>query len=82
MPAQQRGRLDEQPVVPTRARQQPRESSQDRSVGPVEPWPDYLPPRHRDLVPEHQQLSVFPCRSLRQQREPSHHPAEQQIQQS
>jgi hypothetical protein len=81
MPAQQRGRLDEQPA-PARARQQPRESSQDRSVGPVEPWPDYLPPQHRDLVPEHQQLSVLGCRSPRQQREPSHHSAEQQVQQS
>jgi hypothetical protein len=81
MPAQQRGRPDKQPV-PARARQQPRESSQDRSVGPVEPWPDYLASEHRDLVPEQQQLSVLPCRSRRQQCEPSHHPAEQQIQQA
>jgi hypothetical protein len=81
MPAQQGGRLDEQPV-PARARQQPRETSQGRPVGPVEPWPDYLPPQHRDLVAEHQQLGVLGGRTPRQQREPSQHLTEQQIQQS
>jgi hypothetical protein len=45
--------------VPAWAPQQPRQSSQDRSVGPVEPWPGDLPPQHRDLVPEHRQRSIL-----------------------
>jgi hypothetical protein len=39
----------------------PRQASQDRSVGPVAPWPGDLPPQHRDLVPEHQQPSFLPA---------------------
>jgi hypothetical protein len=60
MPAQQRGRLDEQPA-PDRGWQQPREPGQHRSVGPVEPRPGHLPPQHRDLMAQQQELSIRGC---------------------
>jgi hypothetical protein len=51
MPAQQRLRLDEQPV-PARAVQQSGESGQDGPVGPVEP-------RSGHLLAQHQQFDVL-----------------------
>jgi hypothetical protein len=81
MPAQQRGRLHQQPA-PGWTGQQPRQPSQHRPVGPVDPWPGHLAPQHRDLVAQHQQLGVLSCRAPRQQRKPLQHLAEQQIEQS
>jgi hypothetical protein len=80
VPAQQRSRLEQQPA-PGWAWQQPRESSQDRSVGPVERWPGHLAPQHRDFVAQYQQLGILRGRASRQQREPPHHLAEHQVEQ-
>ena len=81
MPAQQRRRLYEHPA-PDRARQQPGEPGQHRAVSPVHPGSDHLPAEHRNLVPQHQQLHVLGRRAPRQQHQPSHQLAEDQIQQS
>jgi hypothetical protein len=81
MPAQQRLRLDEQPV-PARAVQQSGESGQDGPVGPVEPRSGHLTTQHRDLMAQHQQFDVLRSRAPRQQRQPPQHLAYQQIKQS
>jgi hypothetical protein len=72
MPAQQRLRLDEQPV-PAGAGQQSGESGQDGPVGPVEPRSGHLTPQHRDLMAQHQQFDVLRSRAPRQQRQPPQH---------
>jgi hypothetical protein len=81
MPAQQRLGPDEQPV-PARARQQPGESGQHRTVSPVQSGSDHLPAEHRNLVPQHQQLHVVGRRAPCQQHQPSQQLAEHQIEQS
>jgi hypothetical protein len=81
MPAQQCGRLHEQ-APPGWAGQQPRESSKQGSVGPVDPWLGHLASQHRDLVAQHEQFGVLGCRTPRQQCEPPQHLADQQIEQS
>jgi hypothetical protein len=51
MPPQQRRRLDEK-APPGWTGQQPRQSSQHRPVGPVNPWPGYLASQQRER-PQH-----------------------------
>jgi hypothetical protein len=53
MPTQQRSRLHQQPA-PERAKQQPCEPSQHRTVGPAHLGSGDLSAEHRDLVPQHQ----------------------------
>jgi hypothetical protein len=81
MPAQQRGRLDEQ-APPGWTGQQLRQPSQHRPVSPVDPGSGYLPAEHRDLVTEQQQFHVVGRRAPRQQHQPSQQVAEAQIEQS
>jgi len=81
MPVQQRRRLHEQPT-PERPGEQPSEPSQHRPVCPGDRRPGHPPAQHRDLVAQHQQLSVLGCRASGQQRKPPQHLAEQQIDQS
>jgi hypothetical protein len=81
MPAQQRLGPDGQPV-PARARQQPGESGQHRTVSPVQSGSGHLPAEHRNLVPQHQQLRVVGRRGPCQQHQPSQQVAEDQIEQS
>jgi hypothetical protein len=81
MPTQQRRRLDEQ-APPGRTGQQPRQPSQHRPVGPVDPRPGHLASQHRHLVAQHEQLGVLCRRTPRQQHKPPQHLAEQQIEQS
>jgi hypothetical protein len=81
MPAKHRGRPDEQ-APPRRTGQQPRQPSQHRPVGPVDPRPGHLAVQHRDLVAQHQQLGVLCRRASCQQGKPPQHRAAQQIQQS
>jgi hypothetical protein len=52
------------------------------AVGPVRPRPGHLPSQHRDLVMEHQQLSVLGGRTPRQQHQPPQHLAEPRVQHS
>ena len=72
VPAQQRVRRD-QPGHPQWTGEQPGQGSQYRPVGPVRLWLGVLPPQHRNLLAEHQQLGVLRRRRARQQ----HHPAGQ-----
>jgi len=66
MPTQQRLGPDEQPV-PVRAGQQPGQSGQHGSVGPVHPRAAHLTPQHGELMAQHQQLGVLGRRASRQQ---------------
>jgi hypothetical protein len=52
----QQGRRRDQSVSPDRGRQHPSQRGQDRSVRPREPGPVDLPARHRDLMPQREQL--------------------------
>jgi nucleotide-binding universal stress UspA family protein len=65
--AQQRA-WREQPHRPQRAGEQPCQGGEHRTVRPVQLRPGVLPPQHRDLVAQHQQLGVLRRRRASQQR--------------
>jgi Winged helix-turn helix len=58
VPAQQRVRRH-QPTHPQRPGKQPGQGSQHRTIGPAQLRPGVLPPQHRDLLAEHQQLGIL-----------------------
>ena len=78
MPAQQRVRRH-QPAHPQRSREQPGQGSDHRPVGPVQLRFGVLPPQHRHLLAQHQQLGVLRCRRTRQQRHPAGQADEDQV---
>ena len=51
----------------------------DCAVCPVQPGPGVLPPQHRDLMAQHQQLGILRRRRTRQQRHPASQAYEDQV---
>jgi hypothetical protein len=58
MPAKQRLRLDQE-RPPRSARQHPAQHGQQKPVARRELRPPHLPPQHRQLVPQHQDLELL-----------------------
>ena len=78
VPAQQRVWRQE-PAPPQRPGEQAGQGSEYRAVCPVQPGPGVLPPQHRDLVAQHQQLGILRRRRTRQQRHPASQAHEDQV---
>jgi hypothetical protein len=52
----------DQPVRPQPSGQEAYQRGEDRTVGPVQPWPAMGAAQHGNLVPQHEQLEVLGCR--------------------
>jgi len=81
VPAQQRVRRS-QAAHPQRPREQPRQDSEHRPVGQLQPRSRVLPWQRHDLLAQHQQIGVLLCGRTRQQRDPPGQQGEYQIQHS
>ena len=78
VPAQQRVRRH-QPAHPQRPGEQPGQGGEHRPVGPVQLRLRVLPPQHRHLLAQHQQLGVLRRRRTCQQRHPAGQADEDQV---
>ena len=79
VPAQQRVRRH-QPAPPHRPGEQPGQGGEHRPVGPIQLGLRVLPPQHRDLLAQNQQLGVPRRRRACQQRHPPGQADEHQVQ--
>ena len=70
MPAQQRIRRHER-APPQRPGEQPDQGGEHSAIRPVQLRPGVLPPQHRHLLAQHQQLGVLRHRRACQQRHPA-----------
>jgi hypothetical protein len=78
----QDGAGGDQPVRSQPCRQERDQRGENRSVGPVEPGPRMGTAQHRDLVPQHEQLSVLAgCRPAEQD-QPAAEPDEDELEQA
>ena len=64
---------------PAPARYKPRQGGEPGPVGRLVPHPAGVPPQYRDLVPEHQQLSVLRQVAAKDQDGQAEHPAREQV---
>jgi hypothetical protein len=78
VPGQQRARRHD-PVQPQAPRQHPGQGGEHRTVSRVWPWSGDLPPQHRDLMPQYEDLRVLRGIAARQQRQPAEHPDHEQV---
>jgi hypothetical protein len=59
--------------------QQPRQGGKHGTIRPVRPRASDLATQHRNLMPEHQDLSVLRGITARQQHKPAEHPDYEQV---
>jgi hypothetical protein len=78
VPSQQRGRGHDA-VQPQATGQQPRQGGEHGTVSPVQPRAADLTTRHRDLMPQNQDLSVLGGVLARQEHQPPEDPDHEQV---
>ena len=78
MPGQQRARGHD-PVQPQPTGQQPGQGGEQRTVSPVQLRAGDLTTKHRDLVPEDQDLRVLGSVTARQEHHPAEHPDHEEV---
>jgi hypothetical protein len=81
MPAQH-GSGRHQAVYPQRLRQEADQRGEHRAVRPVQPGLRTSTAKHRDLVPQYQQLDVLGRRRAAEQDQPAAEPDEDQVEQA
>ena len=81
MPAQHGLRRHEQPG-PATAGYQPAQRRLQRWVGPARPGSGDLPPKHRQLMAQQEDLSLLGRLAASEQAQPAHHRPDDQVQQS
>jgi hypothetical protein len=66
-------------LLPQAPGQMPGQGGEHRTVSPVRPRARDLPPQHRELIPQYEDLRVFGGVTARQEHQPAEHPDHEQV---